>query len=149
MASRSCREAAMDFLARREHSRLELEQKLSKLTFAADEISQTLTQLAAENLQSNERFAESFAAQRAENGHGDVKIRYELQQRGVDDAFIHQALLPYQGCWFEFAKTQRQKHFGSWPEDYQARVKQSRYLQRRGYDFDVISRIFSADYEEE
>ena len=133
----------MDFLARREHSRLELEQKLAKRAFETDEIQQTLSQLATENLQSNERFAESFALQRAENGYGDVKIRYELQQRGVADAFIDQAIFPYRNSWFEFAQSQRQKHFGAWPEDYQARAKQSRYLQRRGYDFDVINRIFS------
>ncbi len=143
MAARSCREAAMDFLARREHSRLELEQKLSKRDFPLDEIELTLAQLAEENLQSNERFAESFTIQRAENGYGDVKISYELKQRGVDEAFIDQALLPYQGSWLASAKTQRQKHFGDWPEDYQARAKQSRYLQRRGYDFDVIHQIFS------
>ncbi len=135
----------MDFLARREHSRLELEHKLARRGYASDEIAAELDRLADEHLLSDQRFAESFASQRAENGFGAMKIRHELQQRGVDESLIEAALAPWQEEWLTRARAQREKHFGAWPEDYKSRARQSRYLQQRGYDFETINRIFSDD----
>ncbi len=133
----------MDYLARREHSRAELVHKLAQKGYPDDEIDRQLARLAEEGLQSDWRFAESFAAQRARNGFGAMKIRYELERRGVAGALIDEALSPWRDSWLELAREQRERHFGDWPEDYRERARQSRYLQQRGYDFDVINRIFS------
>lgn len=133
----------MDYLARREHSRAELVHKLAQKGYPDDEIDRQLARLAEEGLQSDWRFAESFAAQRARNGFGSMKIRYELERRGVAGALIDEALSPWRDRWQALAREQRERHFGDWPEDYRERARQSRYLQQRGYDFDVINRIFS------
>ncbi len=133
----------MDYLARREHSRAELVHKLTQKGYSDDEIDRQLSRLAEEGLQSDWRFAESFAAQRARNGFGAMKIRHELQRRGVDEALIDDALAPWRDQWLTLARRQRDRHFGDWPADYRERARQSRYLQQRGYDFDIINRIFS------
>ena len=85
------RRAAMDLLARREHSLLELERKLQR-RFPRDLIQASLEKLAAEGLQSNERFAESYVRQRAGRGYGPLRIRGELQERGIDDTQAGDAL---------------------------------------------------------
>ena len=60
----------MDFLARREHSRLELYQKLKQRQFEPDVINSELNKLLDEGLQSDERFAEAFLRSRIDKGKG-------------------------------------------------------------------------------
>ena len=85
------RRAAMDLLARREHSLLELARKLQR-RFPRDVIQTSLEKLAAEGLQSNERFAESYVRQRAGRGYGPIRIGGELRERGIEDNQAEEAL---------------------------------------------------------
>ncbi len=86
------RERAIALLARREYSRAELEQRLAAKGVESDEIAATLDTLAAEGLQSDTRFAEIFVRSRVQLGHGPVRIRGDLAQRGIDDALAALAL---------------------------------------------------------
>ncbi len=77
------RRAAMDLLARREHTRKELARKLSKKFRAVPEIvEEELDKLKAEGLQSDARLAEVFIRSRVSRGQGPVKIKMELRARG-------------------------------------------------------------------
>jgi len=69
----------MDFLARREHSEVELRRKLTTRGFDADLVETTLADLVAENLLNNARFAESFVYSRFQRGTGPQKIHAELE----------------------------------------------------------------------
>jgi SOS response regulatory protein OraA/RecX len=80
------RRTAMDLLARREHSRRELKQKLKKRFRDDALIEEQLDTLAEENLQSDTRYAESFLRQRFNRGHGPVRIRQEMRQKGIPDS---------------------------------------------------------------
>lgn len=84
------RRRAMDYLARREHSRTELELKLAKAfpDTPSEMRAAVLDQLESDNLLSNYRFCESFYRSRVQRGYGPRMIRYELQQRGVDDGMV-------------------------------------------------------------
>ena len=64
----------MDFLARREHSRLELYQKLKQRQFEPDVINSELSKLLDEGLQSDERFAEAFLRSRIDKGLSLIHI---------------------------------------------------------------------------
>ncbi|MCB1644681.1 MAG: regulatory protein RecX [Pseudomonadales bacterium] len=76
------RRAAMDLLARREHSRLELHEKLSRRFAGCQELIQSETEkLTAEGLQSDARLAEAYVRARSNRGQGPRKIRMELRQR--------------------------------------------------------------------
>jgi regulatory protein len=142
-AVRSARNTAMDLLSRREHSRNELVQKLKQREFDIDEIEQALAQLQKENLQSDERYAESYVYQRVQKGFGPLRIEHELSQRGVSDALISQVMSGYSGGWSERMQEQRIKKFGvNIPQEYAEKMKQARFLQNRGFSPESVMRLF-------
>ena len=94
MAQAVLRRAAMDYLARREHSLFELRRKL-QLRFPdspADSIDTVTAALRDENLQSDERFVESYIRYRKERGFAYRHIRNDLLQRGVSERLINRHL---------------------------------------------------------
>ncbi len=142
----SIRESAMNYLARREHSRLELAHKLALKDFAKTEVSEALDRLVADGLLSDARFAESFVNARIQRGKGPVKIQLELKQRGVDDAIISQYLNTSEIDWYEQACRVRCKRFGeALPSEYQQRMRQMRFLQQRGFTHEQISRALNPE----
>ncbi len=137
------RNKAMDLLARREHSRRELERKLSQ-RFPDEEtlIDSVLTRLADENLQSDFRYAEAFLAARSGRGQGPQRIRAELRQCGVAEAQIDQVMLQSEIDWLALAKQVVARKYGGKPcNDYGEKARRSRFLQYRGFDSDVINAI--------
>lgn len=99
------RRAAMDFLARREHSFYELREKLS-LRFPDEDLARiesVLEDLVDDNLQSDSRFAEAWTRYRKSRGFGYHHIRQDLLQRRVDIGVIEQFLFTDDECWKEMA----------------------------------------------
>ena len=137
---RTVRVAAMDYLSRREHTTHELFQKLlAKQDYEADEISEALARLAAQDLLSDERFTEGFVHQRPNRGSGPLKIRAELRQKGVSDAMIESFLNQYKGLWAESALDVRMKKYGlEKPSDLKETARQTRFLQSRGFTTEHI-----------
>tara|TARA_B110000858_G_scaffold112419_2_gene128588 strand:+ start:5709 stop:6272 length:564 start_codon:yes stop_codon:yes gene_type:complete len=89
------RRAAMDYLARREHSLFELEQKLNKKFPEAEAklLLEVLEALKSENLQSDERFTESYIRYRKSRGFAYLHIKADLAGRRVSDSLIAKHLL--------------------------------------------------------
>ena len=137
---------ACDFLARREHSRKELQQKLSRRCEDEALIEELLDKLADEGLQSDERFTESFVHHRVNNGKGPLKIQQELNQRGVDQNLISIYLDSEEFDWISLAEKVRIKKYGNEiPADYQKQALQSRFLYSRGFNSEHIRRLFKTD----
>ena len=137
------RKKAMDFLARREHSEQELWQKLKTREYDADEIEDALNALKSDGLQSDLRFADSYVNHRVNAGIGPTKIRFELRQKGINDELADKFLEPLSGCWEAMMRQQRVKKFGeNIPDDYNARMKQARFLQNRGFSPESVMRLF-------
>lgn len=105
------RRAAMDLLARREHSRFELERKLLR-RHPLGLIGEAIARLAEEGLQSDERFAESYVRQRVERGYGPLRIQRELQERGVEERVAANALKASEVDWAQVANQALEKKFG-------------------------------------
>ena len=99
------RRAALDYLARREYSFYELKQKLySKFpTFEIEIILDVVRALRAENLQSDERFVESYSRYRKSQGFGYKHIRHSLCQKKVESHMIDQHLLADDPEWVQIA----------------------------------------------
>lgn len=154
----------MDLLARREYTIKELSDKLTR-RFAQtvadqghtidgdvidgdvagcgdnviDEVTLQLQRLSAEGLQSDSRMAENFVRAAVSKGHGPLKIRMNLRAKGVDDQLIDQTLEAAAICWQEMAASVLKKRFGSEPiTDMKSRGRRARFLQQRGFSFDVI-----------
>jgi regulatory protein len=135
--------AAVRLLARREHSELELQQKLAERGFDAADIQTILTALISENLLSNNRFTENYLFARRQKGYGPLRIRAELAQRGISEDVIEHHLNITDNAWFAQAKKAWQKHFkGSLPSDFKIRARQMRFLQHRGFMPEHIKLIF-------
>ncbi len=141
----SCRNKAMDYLARREHCRAELAVKLLAKDYAKEEINETLDQLETDNLLSDERFAEAYLSTRVSLGFGPQKITNELMQKGVSDSLIQFALETCAPDWISLASQQQQKKFGNLPVDFTDKAKQARFLQYRGFTFDQINQVLHLD----
>ncbi len=99
--------------------------------------------LQVENLQSDLRFTESFINQRVNAGHGPIKIRHELKQRGVSGELVNAVLEAYEDEWQDRMSEQRIRKFGSEiPNDYSQKMKQARFLQNRGFSPESVMRLF-------
>ncbi len=134
------RVAAMDYLARREHSRRELRDKLLRRFDAPDGVEEVIETLARENLQSDTRFAESYLRQRAARGYGPLRIRQELRQRGVDEVDVEHAFRSERLDWEELAGIALRRKFGSGPAaDLHEKSRRSRFLQYRGFAYEHFS----------
>lgn len=139
------RKKAMDYLARREHGRAELLDKLTRFGFDSDVADDAVAQLVADNLQSDTRFTEAFIASRINQGKGPVKIRAELRERGIAGSTVDHGLEAAAQDWYRAACEVREKKFGTeFPADFNEKARQMRFLQARGFDTDQIQSAVSA-----
>lgn len=137
------REAALRLLARREHSRLELTRKLARRGWSEPEVLSVIDELAEENLQSDERFAEGYVRQRASRAYGPMRIRGELSERGIDRSLAARALETESPDWFAIAADWYEKRFGSEPPaDLKEKSRRQQALARRGFAHEHIRELF-------
>ncbi len=143
---KEARKKAMDFLARREYGQTELVRKLAGKGFDRSVAEQAITALSQENLQSDQRFAESFVQSRINQGKGPVRIRLDLGHRGIGDAVIESALEEAATDWRELAREIRVKKFGrAKPSDFKNKAKQMSFLQYRGFEPDHIQAVMESN----
>ena len=139
----SPRRAAMDLLARREHSRRELFDKLRD-RFPAEQLAAELDQLGREGLQSDARFCESFVRSRALRGYGPQRIALELRQRGIAAELVAQALAAGEIDWQQQLRDLSERRFGGRPAtDARERARRWRFLQQRGFGADLMRALDS------
>lgn len=127
--------SAMNLLALREHSAKELRTKLLQKYEDESLVVQVIADLATRDLQSDDRFAEQFVIMRMRQGKGPVRIVHELQERGVATDLISEVISQRGEDWVSLAREVRIKRFGETPPDsHQAKMKQMRFLQYRGFN---------------
>lgn len=140
------RRAAMNLLARREYGRRELAARLAGREFPKQLIEQVLDDLVREKLLSDDRFAEAFVSARIRRGQGPVRIRIELEQKGIDGEIVERALAEAEVDWHALAEEVRTKRFGPAPPDsFRERARQARFLQYRGFATEHLGRALSGD----
>lgn len=131
--------AAVDLLARRDHSRHELWQKLSPKAASDDDLTALLDDLSARDWQSDERYTNTFLRSREQRGLGPVRIRQELRQRGVSGDLINDAFEQSDTDWCRLASEVAEKKAGSVNvADAKGRAKLQRFLAYRGFSSDHI-----------
>ena len=139
--SLAVRRAAMDLLARREHSRAELERKLAQRGALPELVGPALDQLQEDGLLSEDRFVEIFIRSRTSSGYGPVRLQSELESKGITRENAREAL---RGCdveWDAVAFDIWSRKFGSVPTLPKERARQIRFLAYRGFSMDTINRI--------
>lgn len=129
---------ALNLLARREHSRHELQNKLLQKNFPQELIATVLDKLATEGLLNDQRFCEAFIHSRTNKGYGPLRIKEELRQRGIPAEIISAYL---DNDWLSRIDTIRRKRFGTeMPKDPRERARQIRFLQYRGFTLEQINK---------
>ena len=130
---------ALRMLARREHSRAELAQKLAAHGNTED-IQAVLDQLEQSGLLSDARFVEAFVCARASRC-GAAKLRHGLRARGVSEELIAAALEGDRESEGARAREVWRRKFGALPQDRSEYARQARFLQGRGFSSEVIRRV--------
>ena len=132
----------MDLLARREHSRRELEQKLKKRFKDLASIEAQLDRLAEERLQSDTRYAESFLRQRVNRGYGPARIKQEMRQKGIADGDVQNALAALEVDWAWQAEQVWLRKFGETPvDDIKEKARRDRFMRYRGFSGDHFQHL--------
>lgn len=142
----SLRQRALDYLARREYSVAELGKKLQSIArqyeLDADEIPEILADFQKRNWVSDCRFTEQILHARKAK-FGSARIAHELREKGVSDNLIADALQDVKNDELENAKAVWRKKFSMSPNSREEWAKQARFLQSRGFGFEIIRKVIN------
>jgi regulatory protein len=127
------RQAALRLLARREHTRSELERRFARTGAPAEDIATVLDALERDGYLSDTRFANALVAHKA-GRYGKRAIAYALRERGIDHDVMCEALEALAGR-DEIAEAIAllARRFTGAPRDDRDRARRMRFLIARGY----------------
>ena len=131
---------ALRYLVRREHSRAELARKLAPHAESPDAIEAVLDLLLSKKQQSDERFAEERARSLSRK-YGAAKIRQDLKARGISEEIFRKVTLDVNEL--ERARTILQRKYREPAATREERAKRARFLQGRGFSYEVIRSALS------
>jgi regulatory protein len=146
------RVAAMNLLARREHCRTELIEKLQRRFENIEVIEQQLESLQAEGLQSDRRFLEAFVSARVSRLQGPLKIHQDLKHFDLPEAMVREVMDNAAIDWRELAmEAARRKFSGREVTAPRERDRARQFLYRRGFSSDdcvrAIEKIGREEFE--
>lgn len=144
----SLKARALRYLSLREHSRIELARKLSVYVQEEDDLEAVLNWLESSGFLSAERFSESLINRRAAR-FGNYRILAELQNHQLGEAEMILAREQLKATELERAIDVLHKKFPHPPIDSVERMKQSRFLQQRGFSAQVIQMAVKASRQDE
>ena len=136
------RKKILDLLSRREHSKYELVLKLERRVDSSDKLLKEIDKLSDQNLQSDERFSESYIRSRYNSGFGPSRIKYDLSKRRVAESIINDAFREIDLNWLEKLKKENIKKYGNEnPKNMQELSKRTKFFVQRGFDQEMIRKI--------
>lgn len=135
-AGEKIRGVCLRLLARREHSRQELRRKLQTKDFADETVDAVIDELAEQGWQDDNRFAESYARQRLQQGFGPVAIGYQLRQKGVENFDVDSLACDWMDL---LVQTYRKKYADDSVIGRTEWAKRYRFLLQRGFPAQMIN----------
>lgn len=154
------RRVTLDWLARRDYSRVEITRKLRR-KFGKDvgegdkvdaDITEVLSWLEEHRFLDESRYIGVLIRSALERGHGLLRLRQDMKQRGLTSSLVDQALAGLEVDWFEQARSLRERRFGLKPVvDQKEKARQLRFLQYRGFTAEqcfYALEIREIDYQE-
>ena len=139
---------ALKYLALRSRSETELKTYLDRKKFDRDVITSVLNELKSYGYINDIQFTKDFVNYHKLKGHGIKKIRYELQLKIADGNIIDEVISELFSLEDEFKRAKcliekREGKTGSIDEKWIKR--QAAYLQRRGFESNIIFKVLK-DY---
>ena len=123
----------------------DLEVSLDWLYQAADEV---VDDFKARSLLSDTRFTEQVVHARKAK-FGSSRIAHELKQKGVDESLVSAAVANIKADEFTNAVDICRKKYKTMPQTREEWAKQARFLQSRGFGFDVIKKVLNQNIQDE
>ena len=140
MPEPSLRARALNYLARRDYTRSELQRKLAPHAELHSELKSLLDDLQMRGLLSEQRFVEQIVHAR-QGKYGSLRIAQELRAKGIAEELINSTVAQVKGSELASVRAVWTKKFGSLPTDAKQRAKQMRFLQSRGFSMEVIRQV--------
>ncbi len=139
---------AIKYLTYRQRSEAELINYLDRKSFGNKVINYVLNETKQYGYIDDLKYTQDFISSRQRKGHGFKRIRYELQQKNIDGNIIDEAIAEY----FDPAdELERAKHLienrkrKSNEADEKWIKRQAAFLQRRGFDNNIVYKVLK-DY---
>lgn len=145
---KSLRQRALEYLGKREYSSYELGQKLKAYAEESDDIPALLEDFKSRGWLSDKRFTDQLVHAR-KSKFGSAKVVSELREKGVADELIANAVANLKVSELDNALEVWRKKFKAAPDNRKEWAKQARFLQSRGFGFDVIKKILSTKQHDE
>jgi len=136
---------ALRHLVRREHSRAELARKLTPHAESPQAVEAVLDLLLSRKQLSDERFAEERARSLSRK-YGAAHIRHDLKSRGVSDEISERVSSDLNEL--EKAKAILQRKYREPATTREEHAKRARFLQGRGFSYEVIKHVLSSHDDE-
>ena len=136
---------ALRYLAAREHSRAELERKLTPHLQDGDDpatLARLLDELTAKGFISETRVAESVLHRRGAR-LGSARVLHELRAKGLPAEVLADAAAQLRATELARAEHIWRARFGQAPQDAAERARQMRFLAGRGFSGEVIRRLLN------
>ena len=134
----SLKARALRFLSTREHSRIELERKLTPHVQEGEDVNAVLDFLENAKYLSNERFSESLVNRRQER-FGNQKILAELQSHGLASSDMEQLKQSLADSEVGRAIEVLHRKYPDVPNNHLEKSKQMKFLQQRGFSMRAIT----------
>jgi regulatory protein len=145
------RQRALEYLGKREYSYAELGQKL-KTYLEEDESFEVVTEILEDfktrGWLSDARFTEQIVHARSHK-FGSAKIANELREKGVSQELIETAIEQVKENELDNAKEIWRKKFKATPASRDEWARQARFLQNRGFGFDIIKKVLNSTKDSE
>jgi len=135
------RARALRLLARREHARRELEDKLAPHAGSPAELQSLISGLQQKNQFSEERYAEE-RARKLSRKYGAARIRQDLKAKGVPEELI--ARFSSSQDELQKAKAILERKYRAPATTREEKARRMRFLQSRGFSSTVIFTLLSA-----
>ena len=133
---------ALRYLVRREHSRAELARKLAPHAESQEAVEALLDGLLSRKQLSDERFAEERARSLSRK-YGSARVLHDLKSKGVAGDIAERAASGADDL--QKAREILQKKFRTEATSREEKAKRARFLQGRGFSYDVIRSVLKAD----
>lgn len=135
---------ALNLLSYRWRSECEIRNSMNTKGYSQDTIDNTIKFLKEQELIDDRRFAESFIKDKINfRDWGSYRLKQELFSKGVSKNIVDEVIEKYCDDEFERAMNLASKKIKSYKNDDKNAIyrKLGGYLQRKGYSYDVISKV--------
>lgn len=133
------RRIAIDLLSRREHSSVELRQKLRQKGGQEEDVDTVLAWCQLQNYQCDSRYCAMLIRSKVAKGYGPLLMMQAARAQGLERELVMDVLAELDIDWFALALKQYQKKFATLAiKDFQDKQKRMGFLQRRGFNAEQV-----------